>query len=146
MCHGRRGRLPPAVPPLGSSTQDQSERWDKGLQVCQSPSHLCVFCSPFVLTSHSSRALVFPRAAGQVPWLQQRLCLNALAAVFLLGDGKIPWCLPTQSVGFGRAHPCAETVSHSPSPSLSALKPFWSLAKGESQPGQRHWPAPQASS
>lgn len=111
-------RLPPAVPPPGPSTQEQSERWDKGLQVPQSPSHFCVFCSPFVLTSHSCRAQVFPRAAGQVPWLQQRL-----AAVFLLGHVKISWCLPTQSVVFGRAHPCAETMPHSPSPSRAPSEP-----------------------
>lgn len=116
----QEGQAAPSCP----STQEQSERRDKVLQVSQSLSHFCVFCSPFVLPSHLCGALVFPRAAGQVPWL----CLSAPAAVFSLGHGNISRCLPTQSVGFAEHIP----VPHSPSHPSVPWHPF----------GARQWVSP----
>lgn len=106
VCHGRRGRLSPAVPDLGPSPQEQPERWDKSL-VPAPFSFLCLLfpiCAPFPELQGSG----FPQscrtgslaAAGAVP----------PAAAFLLGHVKISWCLPPLSVWFGRAHPCAGTI------------------------------------
>lgn len=58
----QEGQAASSSPSFRSQPQEQPERWDKDL--VPAPSHLCAFCSPFVLPSQSCRALVFPRAAG----------------------------------------------------------------------------------
>lgn len=87
VCHGRKGRLPPAAPCLGPSSQEQLGSCDKGLQESQLPFlRSLVSCVPHLCSLSTAVGLLH---ASDFLWCCRTVSLSAAEAEsWLLGQQR----------------------------------------------------------